>query len=94
MLCVLGYLSKHFVFLQLAIDRAITAYKLDASAPNLNTCQYQVQLQQAPYPPYVIDPFYETAQKVMDQLVILAYLFIAPIITKDILIEKELKLKV
>ena len=47
-----------------------------------------------PYPPYVDDPFISAIMNLLPLVILLSFIIIAPNITKDVVLEKELKLKV
>ena len=76
------------------MDRAITALKLNFESPDISCCQYNVHLSNAPYPPFEDDRFMESGLFLLVQSVSLAYLFIALLFAKEILREKEMKMKV
>ena len=79
-----------FLTLQHAIDEGIVQ-ALDPSAPQENV---SVLMQRYPYPPYVEDFFIVALQSYLPLLILLSFIVTAPSIVKDIVIEKESRLKV
>ena len=53
-----------------------------------------VQLQRFPYPAFVSDPITIILEGQLKFYIFLTFLFTAPMISKDVALEKELKLKV
>ena len=53
-----------------------------------------MRLERFPYPPYIEDPFLAGAGSLMPFVIMLSFLILAPSIVKDIVLEKERKLKV
>ena len=84
------YYEKGFLTLQHAIDEGIVQ-ALDPSAPQENV---SVLMQRYPYPPYVEDFFIVALQSYLPLLILLSFIVTAPSIVKDIVIEKESRLKV
>lgn len=72
------------------MDLAITQ-ELNGSAP---VDDVDVNMQRFPYPPYTNDPFVAVLQSQFPFIVLLSFIIIAPNICKDIVLEKERKLKV
>ena len=54
----------------------------------------EVQLKSFPYPPYNKDPFIVIIQTQLPFMIMLSFIVTAPVICKDIVLEKEKKLKV
>ena len=79
--------------LQLSIDQAIIALQSGISN-NLTSKPFKVSMQRHPYPPYEFDIFFLVLYALLPSVFTLSYLFVAPVITLDIVREKQLKLKV
>ena len=53
-----------------------------------------IQMRRFPYPPYVDDNFITVLQRQLPFLILLSFIITAPNIVKDVIIEKENRLKV
>ena len=84
------YYDEGFLALQHAVDEGII-YQLNTSADQDNV---MVLLQRYPYPPYVQDAFVSALQSYLPLILLLSFIVTAPSIVKDIVIEKESRLKV
>ncbi|XP_031561453.1 ATP-binding cassette sub-family A member 3-like [Actinia tenebrosa] len=80
------YLSR-FVPLQYAIDMAIIQEKSNLPTP------IPMNVQQLPYPSYVQDPFVQTVSGLLPFMVTLAFIYSAVSIIKEIVFEKQQRLK-
>ena len=93
-----GYTYSGFLALQLAIDRAIIAHSNTASNEASNDAaasgNFSLRLQRHPYPPYDRDRLVVVLGRYLGYYVLLSLLVIAPCIVKDVVVEKENKLKV
>ena len=93
-----GYADSGFLALQLAIDRAIIAHsntaKNEASNDDPTSDQFSLRLQRHPYPPYDRDRLVVVLGRYLGYYVLLSLLVIAPCVVKDVVMEKENKLKV
>ena len=87
-----GYLEEGFLALQWAMDSALIEF-LSGSA-TLNTSQVMVRLQRFPFPPYVDDYFVLVIQQQFPFIVMLSFIFCAMQIVRDLVYEKERRLKV
>ena len=89
---MIDYYEEGFLTLQRAIDEGIIdQLKHPANRDNLTV---DLLLQRYPYPPYVEDFFVEALQEFLPLILLLSFLVTAPSIVKDIVIEKESRLKV
>lgn len=84
------YYEEGFLTLQHAIDEGI----IEKLNPNATQRNVSVHLQRYPYPPYVDDFFVVALQSYLPLLFLLSFIVTAPSIVKDIVIEKESRLKV
>ena len=93
-----GYAYSGFLALQLAIDRAIIAHSNTANNEASNDAaasgNFSLRLQRHPYPPYDRDRLVVVLGRYLGYYVLLSLLVIAPCIVKDVVVEKENKLKV
>ena len=86
-----AYYRLGFLSLQWAIDKAIMMAH-GVSADDLHNIS--MRLQRHPYPEYLSDDFIFVLQGQFPLFIMLIYLCTVPLITKDIVLEKERKLKV
>ena len=84
-----NYFGEGFLSLQHAVDSAITKYK--GNIQNLNTT---VSIKRFPFPNYIHDPFILAIQGTLPLLLMLSLVFTALNIVRDVVYEKEKKLKV
>ena len=89
-LVILGYMREGFLAIQQAVDKAI----ITALNPAFDQYGVDVTLQRFPYPPYNDDAFVLVIQQQLPLVVMLSFVFIALQIVKDVVHEKERKLKV
>ena len=88
----IGYYMEGFLAIQRAVDRSITeAVRMMSSAPPQNI---SVELKKFPYPPYYNDNFVLVIQMQLPFIIMLSFIVTAPVICKDVVLEKEKKLKV
>ena len=91
MFCVCqGYFYEGFLAVQRAVDVSIMS-ELGGESALQDT---KVLLKSFPYPPYNKDPFIQVLQLQMPFLIIISFIITAAIICKDVVLEKEKKLKV
>ncbi len=102
------YEEEGFLAIQRTVDKAITrlatllgTLKLEDILPSLYVTlpshpldDIDVHLQRYPYPPYVEDVFILVSQYQLPFIIILSFLVVAPNLAKDVVLEKERKLKV
>ena len=74
------------------MDRSIIKYS--TRSPNYDIDRINITLQRHPYPGWIDDPFLLILRAQFPFYIMLTFLFTAPIIVKDIVLEKERKLKV
>ena len=91
MCCVcLGYFYDRFLLVQRAVDFSIMLELAGGSVLQ----DINVLLKSFPHPPYNEDPFIQILQLQMPFLIIVSFIVTAAIICKDVVLEKEKKLKV
>ncbi|XP_076054127.1 phospholipid-transporting ATPase ABCA3-like [Oratosquilla oratoria] len=83
-----GYFEEGFLWLQHAVDLALTDFVSGRRVDWLN-----VELRRMPYPPYIGDPYLLVLQVWLPLLLILSYIYPAINIVKNIVHEKERRLK-
>ena len=83
------YFEEGFLSLQHAVDFAIIKYK-----GNMADVDTIVSVKRFPYPDYIHDPFIVAIQTTLPLLLMLSLIFTALNIVRDIVYEKEKKLKV
>jgi ATP-binding cassette subfamily A (ABC1) protein 3 len=90
-----GYYYEGFLAIQRAVDLSIMD---ELSGGNLTTSginsNINLRLKSFPYPPYVDDTFIFILTTQFPFIIMLSYIVIAPVICKDVVLEKEKKLKV
>ena len=86
------YYDEGFLSLQHAINLALIK-EIDASSES-EIDGMRIQMRRFPYPPYVDDNFILILQRQLPFLILLSFIVTAPNIVKDIIIEKENRLKV
>ena len=86
-----AYAATGFLTVQHFLDRAIISVYARVNAFLANTT---VQMQRFPYPAYKDDKFVVILERELKFYIFLTFLFTAPMIAKDVALEKELKLKV
>jgi ATP-binding cassette subfamily A (ABC1) protein 3 len=82
------YYDEGFLAIQHAVDMAILKYRGE------DTKSLKVKMQRFPYPDYIEDNFIIVIQQTLPQLLMLSLIFTALCIVRDIVHEKERKLKV
>ena len=82
------YFEEGFLSLQRAVDFAIIKFK------GGNMTDTEVSVKRFPYPDYIHDPFVLAIQTTLPLLLMLSLIFTALNIVRDIVFEKEKKLKV
>ena len=89
-----AYYDQGFLALQHAIDLAIIAQKTSQSPRPPDLDQIQIQLKRQPYPKYKNNFFTVILKEWLPFFLMFTFLFAAPCIVKDVVLEKEQKLKV
>lgn len=93
-----GYYEEGFLTLQRAIHKSSIEYLLETSnltnttLPDLD--DFKLLMERFPYPPYKYDVFLSVIQMQLPFLIMLSLIFIALNIPKEVVLEKERKLKV
>ena len=87
------YFEEGFLSLQRAVDFAIIKYRIKGNLEDVNKI-VSVNLKRFPYPDYINDPFIVAIQTTLPLLLMLSLIFTALNIVRDIVFEKEKKLKV
>ena len=88
----LEYHDEGFLSVQHAINLALIKEIEDSSESEIDGMR--IQMRRFPYPPYVDDNFILILQRQLPFLILLSFIVTAPNIVKDIIIEKENRLKV
>ncbi|XP_071796832.1 phospholipid-transporting ATPase ABCA3-like [Asterias amurensis] len=82
-----GYMREGFLPLQYALDRALLQFR------NVSTDGFTVDMRRYPYPPYINDFFILVIQMQLPFLILISFVITAISITKNVVLEKERKLK-
>jgi len=69
-------------------------YELGGTSAEQELNNTAVRLKSFPYPPYLDDKFAAVLQGFLPVIVMLSFIVTAPVICKDVVLEKEKKLKV
>ena len=92
-LCMrLGYYHEGFLAIQRAVDVRIM-YELGGTAAEQQLNNIDVRLKSFPYPPYDNDWFIGTLRE-LGTYIMISFIIMTPVICKDVVLEKENKLKV
>jgi hypothetical protein len=86
----LGYYEEGFLALQQAVDNSI----ITDLNPDYDKKQVDVSLRRSPFPPYNDDLFVIVIQQQLSFVIMVSYVFLALNIVKNVVHEKERKLKV
>ena len=78
----------------MAIQKVLDESLILELNPAATISEIGMQLKRHPYPPYVDDPFIGVIQRQLPLIILLSFIIVAPNIVKDIVLEKERKLKV
>ena len=89
----LGYYSEGFLAIQRAVDLSIMS-ELGGMSSAQDIEDIGVELKSFPYPPYHNDNFIIIIETQLPFIIMLSFIVTAPIICKDVVLEKEKKLKV
>ena len=81
-------MREGFLPLQYALDRALLQFR------NVSTDGFTVDMRRYPYPPYINDFFILVIQMQLPFLILISFVITAISITKNVVLEKERKLKV
>jgi len=85
----IGYYYEGFLSIQRAVDLQIMLELGGTKARNV-----EVELKSFPYPPYTNDRFIVVLQLQLPFIIMLSFIVTAPVICRDVVLEKEKKLKV
>jgi ATP-binding cassette subfamily A (ABC1) protein 3 len=88
---ILGYVETGFLYLQYEVDRAIIKQK--SRKANFFD-DINVKLRKMPYPPYMEDPLLTAIETYLSLVLMLGFILYVIQTTKNIVYEKERKLKV
>lgn len=95
---LVGYYEEGFLTLQRAIHKSSIEVLLEStnsSSSSFNELDdFQLLMERFPYPPYKYDVFLSVIQLQLPFLIMLSLIFIALNIPKEVVLEKEKKLKV
>jgi len=86
-----AYLEENFLVLQYSVDRAIIQ---TAGGDPAAIDAIDVSMRRCPYPAYIADNFVLVIQQQLPLLIMLSFVFYSMQIVKDLVYEKENKLKV
>ena len=89
----LGYFYQGFLAIQRAVDFQIM-YELGGTLAEQKLKNIDVRLKSFPYPPYTDHKIVEVLESVLPVVILLSFIVTAPVICKDVVLEKEKKLKV
>jgi hypothetical protein len=89
------YLSEGFVHLESIVGEAIIRLMVN---PNMKGCEgslddISVSMRQLPYPQYTVDVFLTIIITILPLFVILAYIYSAGVFTKELVLEKESRIR-
>ena len=85
-----GYYREGFLSIQRALDKSI----LEALHGTTMADDIPLKTQRHPYPPFIYDPYVYVLQNNFPSLILLSFLIMAPNVVKDLVLEKERKLRV
>ena len=88
------YFKEGFLSVQLAIDSALISFKGSQINGSLNLNISQIKMQRFPYPAYIKDPFVVVIQISLPLLLMLSLVYNALLVVKEVVYEKEKRLKV
>ena len=88
------YYEEGFLAIQFAVDRAFTVRKLNDTTMKQNISSMRIKMQRYPYPKYLRDPFVVAIQNSLPLLLMLSLVYNQLVTVKEIVYEKERKLKV
>lgn len=83
-------MNEGFLSIQHAVDMAI----VDVFSQSKESSKVDLQLQRMSYPPYLDDNFVLVIQQQFPMIIVLSFIFYSMQIVKDLVYEKEQKLKV
>jgi len=95
-----GYHEEGFIYLQYAIERTLTKMLLNSSETEagMNMSDYNeniaVKIQRFPYPGYIDDKYLFALQAWLPLIMLLSFIYPVMNITKQIVYEKQIRLKV
>lgn len=87
---IADYMNEGFLSIQHAVDLAI----VDVFSQSKESSKVDLQLQRMSYPPYLDDNFVLVIQQQFPMIIVLSFIFYSMQIVKDLVYEKEQKLKV
>lgn len=89
---LVGYYREGFLSLQRALDLSIIHLLMNHTASALD--DFYLLLQRFPYPPYIDDEFLDVLEDNFPFIVLMSFIITAPNIVKDLVLEKERRLRV
>lgn len=89
---ITGYVDTGFIYLQYMVNRHIIEYNQTNDTQLFDT--NEVYLQKMAYPPYIEDSMLITVQSTLPLFFVLAFILYVIMLAKNLVYEKELKLKV
>ena len=91
-----GYYREGFLTVQRAIDLSLISHIQQQTTKTTITAADDIplQLRRYPFPPYIYDPYVYVLQNDLPAVLLLSFLVLAPNICKDLVLEKERKLRV
>ena len=92
-LLYVGYFYEGFIAIQRTVDLQIM-YELGGTSAVQALNNTDVHLKSFPYPPYNDDPFIVVLQTQLPFIIMLSFIVTAPVTCRDVVLEKEKKLKV
>lgn len=90
MASIAGYYREGFLTIQRALDKSIIEYFSGTNA----AADVPFSVRRYPFPPYTYDPYVYVLQNTFPAVIMLSFLIVAPNICKDLVLEKERKLRV
>ena len=88
------YYKEGFLSLQFAVDHVFTEMQLKGQNRLQNLSSIKIDMQRFPYPAYLKDPFVVAIQNSLPLLIMLSLVYNQLVTVKEIVYEKENKLKV
>lgn len=90
LILIAGYRNEGFLSVQYAVDMAI----VDVLSKSNASFKVDLRLQRMSYPQYLDDNFVLVVQQQFPMIIVLSFIFYSMQIVKDLVYEKEQKLKV
>ncbi|CAI8057993.1 ATP-binding cassette sub-family A member 3 [Geodia barretti] len=86
-----AYLAEGFLHLQNRVARALVDWSTEKA--NISSPPVQVSVKQIPYPSYHIDTFLNWNAAILPLLLIMAFIYTAGMFTKELVLEKETRIR-